>query len=770
MTRPPRAAGPRPPCRPLRLLLAATLAFAGAALPAAAQQRAPALIPLPGAGGAVALQPGALEAAVDLLAERLLRESRRGHAESVGPAVGGELPARATMLSPLRPVAARGRPAGSALRFDGERRSLDFALHLPDPGRLRALRIATLSSINVLPERSSFRVFLNDVFVGTAQLENVTATGEVDFAVPPELARAGANAVRIELVQYHRIYCGPEASFALWSDIDLARSGAVLDAEGMEPGEATFVMGLAAAAATGAGLEIRGAEILGAERTAWIAGLVQSIATAMGGDAVPLRIGGYWALARPVPPAARITFVPAEVPGIRFARGGDGAQVMIVGVPPGSGPVALPDFGALLPALPAAAPVPLIATERPVALAEMGFRSLELRDRYSLTEVRFRLPDDYVILHNLKSQMTLTYIYADDLPWGSVLQVYINGTNIRVLPLRGEAGRLIEDFPLRFEARHLRGGVNTLAFEVIVPGDPADLPCPARDLPVVAIAETSTITAPYSPAMYLPDMHYAFSALRPNSVVGSDLTGRAFSDLDALTLAAAFTGGRHGGTVLPSARLHLTAIDDLGAVPPGPYSISRRALEAVLSRPNPLEPAEPAAIAADEPSLLRRDGRGRDGAPAAFSAGWDWLARTGAAALQWMHPRAGTFLDLWLAERRGIAVLLQLDPDRPEHIWLLRAPGSDIDAIAAGLVAARATGTGPRGQVAVLDAEGRWHNWYAPDRQPVLLEPLTLGNIRHVMGNVVSAMPIRYVAILFILVLVSAAVALRLVLATRETR
>ena len=70
----------------------------------------------------------------------------------------------------------------------------------------------------------------------------------------------------------------------------------------------------------------------------------------------------------------------------------------------------------------------------------------------------------------------------------------------------------------------------------------------------------------------------------------------------------------------------------------------------------------------------------------------------------------------------------------------------------------------------MLDNQGRWQNWTAPDRQPVLLEPVTLHNIRHVVGNFVSAMPIRYVTGLFFLALISALFALRLVIATREHR
>jgi hypothetical protein len=447
---------------------------------------------------------------------------------------------------------------------------------------------------------------------------------------------------------------------------------------------------------------------------------------------------------------------------VRFAQGGDGAQVMIIGVPPGAGPVPLPDFEAAFPALPRLAEVPLIETERPVQLAEMGFESIELRDRYSWTEVRFRLPDDYVILTNEKSQMTLTYIYADGLPQGSVLQIYINGTNIRVLPLRGEAGRVIADFPVRFEARHLRGGVNVIGFEVMVPGDPPDLPCPPRDTPVVAISDSSTILAPYSPSMYLPDMHFAFTALTPESVRLADLAGRAYGVLETLTLRAAFVTGQRPDAARLGARLHLMSIDDLGSLPMGRYTFSRQAIEAVLAPPDPAGPADPVA------EIAGLFGARRPPAPSALTQGWQWLTRTAETALHWMHPASGVLLEAWLASQRGQAVLFQLDPLRPDQIWMVRAPGADVNAIAAAMTAARFSGDGPRGQVSVLGHDGRWSNWVAPDREPLLLEPLTLSNFRHAVGNFVSAMPVRYVTGLFFLALISAIFALRFVISTRE--
>ena len=677
------------------------------------------------------------------------------------------IPVDPSLISPLRPIEARGRPAGSAIRFDGESRSLEFAMFVPNPGQMQALRVSTLSSINVLPERSRFRAYINDTLVGEGQLSNFTEFGVVNFPVGSSVVLPGQNHVRIDLVQYHRIYCGPEASFSLWSDIDLANSGAVLSSPEGISGQDGFMMGIAAAAATGTGIEIRGAEGLVEYRDAWISQMTQRISAALGGDPIPFRFTEYWSVQGAARSAARITFLPSTVNRLSFRSSGDGAQVMVVEFVPGERPQSLPEFEDILPRVSERAQPGLIDIERAVAFSEFGFRTTEVRDRYARVERRFRLPEDYVVLTNDKAEIALDYIYVPDLPRGAMLLVHVNGTNVRLLPLRGEGGQLIQQFPVRFEARLLRAGINTLGFEAIIPGDPPDLPCPTQDAAMLAIGQSSTINVPFSPSMYLPDIHLAFTGLTPQSVQTNDMTVRSFDGDDVVTLRAALSGGENPETAALEPELHLLSMDDLGSIPMGNYQFSRHAIEAALLDVETnivgLAAADPA-----QNSLLRMT-EGVE-TTAALARGWEWLRGGFDTTLQWLHPRSGALLENWLLEQRGQAILFQLDPGQANQLWMLRAPDSSISAISSAIVAARTNAEGPRGQVSVLDRDGNWQSWVAPDRQPVLLEPVTLSNVRFVVGNFVSAMPIRYVAGLFLFALISALVALRLVIATREHR
>ena len=72
------------------------------------------------------------------------------------------------------------------------------------------------------------------------------------------------------------------------------------------------------------------------------------------------------------------------------------------------------------------------------------------------------------------------------------------------------------------------------------------------------------------------------------------------------------------------------------------------------------------------------------------------------------------------------------------------------------------------GRFRFSEHNGRWDNWIAPDRRPVLLEPWSFQNFRVAMGNFVSSRPIFYTFLILFLSLASALVALRLVISTRE--
>ena len=202
---------------------------------------------------------------------------------------------------------------------------------------------------------------------------------------------------------------------------------------------------------------------------------------------------------------------------------------------------------------------------------------------------------------------------------------------------------------------------------MMVPGDPPDLPCPSYDQPLLRIGDSSSLMVPYSPSMSIPDMDLAFSALTPDSLQRNALSARAYSEQDVLTLSAALARAR--GDIRPS-KLHLVSIDDLGAVPMAHHRADRKLLQdTVLITPE--YEALVAQQAVDDPFAARR--RQDRGITAALSNVWSLVLDKVYWVRDRIFPSNGDQLNAWLAERRGMAVLFHLDPDRPDEIWMLRS-------------------------------------------------------------------------------------------------
>jgi len=653
-------------------------------------------------------------------------------------------------------------------RITGEREWVNFDVYALANDTEAVVQIATISGINNLPERSRMRVSVNGQELGTRNLTHIEQVGMDDFLVPAGVLRTGRNRVQIEFRQQHRIFCGPEASYDLWTDIDLSRSGLVIrntSDGGRLTGLDGFMMALAAQSSGGRAVSIRGLDALGSEAAIWRDFLVGTFNQALAGMPLVFDFTSYWTTQTDTREHARITILPAAESRVRFVIAGDGAVVMVLEVAQATDPQQLLSGINAVSEQDHDKRPPLIMPEMDVPFSSFGFESENFSQRYALRNHAFRLPDDWLVLTAAKARVYLDYAYATNLPAGSMLLLQINGTTVRLLPLRGEGGAPITRFPIDFEARLMHPGTNVLGFELFVPGDPPTLPCAATDAPVLHISDSSTLHVPYSPSMSIPDMDLAFAALSPDSLRLNDMSGRAYSQMDILTLKAALARTR--AAIRPST-LHLISLDDLGSIPTGHYAADRRLLEDAVLLPPPTDALvpQPGLDRLDDPFQQRRvEQRSMS---LAFSAGWDAVMERGRWMFERVFPSSGDQLNRWLAEQRGQAVLFQLDATRPDEIWMLRGPDSDMHAIAHAVARARVNGGGPRGQVTVLTRDGNWESWLAPDRRPALLEPWSRENFRAAMGNIVSARPIFYTILMLGLAIISAVVALRLVISTRE--
>lgn len=632
----------------------------------------------------------------------------------------------------------------AVVRLTGESASETVTLYLPNEPPPGALQLSYRVSINALQDRSSLRLVVNGE--PTAAIAPDAFDGFATVSLATAALHPGRNDIRIEATLSHRIFCGPDASFAIWAEIDLAQSGALA-----APGTDTPQAGDAAALLTAQAMQPGGLSLRlapGAEPAA-AAALARQIAARLPGEHPVLRQETVWTpLPDGAPAIARLVLERGPAPRVSLLRGSDGALVMRVAYADGPDGPKLPDLGALLPeAPPAAAALPLFTPGAAEPLATVGQADIARSGHYIREDVRFRLPDDWLVLGPQTAEMSLVYGFADHLAKGALLLVKANGTTIQLLPLDRKGGTILPPLRIRFRAALLHPGPNAITFEAIVPGDPPDLPCPATTGPTLQILATSTLDVPATPRMRFPGMETVLGHLDGDHILGPDGNGRGQLGLLSLVVLAdrapqAGAGTPTTLTVLPYGALDRFHAEDL--------ALTRRDLEAILG---PAAAPDAARTGTTAPTSLLDRGR------RLLDAGIRWLA---GVARPGDPPLAQ-----WLAGQRGRLILIQPHGHAPEELVLALGPDVTAADAATALAAARQDPDGPHGRVAILGEDGRWRSWRSSDTPPVLLDQLGPGNLRFVIGTYASWSPLAYTALLLGLTLLSVLIALVFVLTTR---
>ncbi|MBJ3763618.1 cellulose biosynthesis cyclic di-GMP-binding regulatory protein BcsB [Maribius pontilimi] len=775
--------------RPGRIALAglAALALCGTAL---AQDDQVIVIPSFGAtdAGSPPGQP-ILDAPLDPLGQGAGRLERTRAAQDGGGATDPRGPILAPLLSPL-PIL----PGHKTLRLQGEYPSAEFSLFLPQGQPPGALILDHDSGIAVLPERSVMEVFVNDVSMGEFTLGKAPGDAPDTVGVPATAWQAGFNTVRLAMKQVHRIYCGPDAAFDLWTDIDLSNSGALIDAPSQSSGPADFLAAVARDAADGNPVELRDP----AGISIWARPVLDAVALQLGklvgGHTLSYTDSPVWDVAQLGGAAgashARITLIPATVGGAatpfsqaEFRRAGDGAEVLVLHVDTSQGDLdrVEADLTGVLEGLMAGAGATARRTTgvsigaetalragEPVRLDRIGLDTVTTSSHYFSRPQVFTLPRDWLILTAQKAILHLDYAYARNLPENSQLLIKVNGETVRLLPLEDEGGKPIEQFPVKFQADLLKEGPNLLQFEAMIPGSPTDYACPTEAFPKLEIRGSSTLTVPSSPKMRLPDIRQAVARLRAGNIQLSQLSVGDMGMADRLALVTALGAPARGST-----RLEVLTSDQLTRLPLGDYTFSRLALRDVLTIPPRID--LPATDPGGRIGALPGDSifdigtvEERDGYNGLFGQA---LANWGASAnavRERLFPDADRAATEWLSGQRGRAILMQLDATQPNALWLVLGPDVAFAEVASMIASARRTIAGPNGQMSVLGHDNIWRNWADTRRMPQLQEQITIANFRPILGNYASWRPVYFAAILFGMALVFAAIALRLVVLTRR--
>ncbi|SMO65869.1 cellulose biosynthesis cyclic di-GMP-binding regulatory protein BcsB [Paracoccus laeviglucosivorans] len=655
-------------------------------------------------------------------------------------------------------------PQPGILRLTGEVARTDLGLDLPpDQALPESLQLSLRSAINVLPDTAVMQITVNDAAPVDMPLNSFNGFKTVN--VPTEGLIAGQNRIAISLRQPHRIYCGPDASFGVWTELDLTRSGAQIDQSNLPPTAQGFALALSQQ--VGSGLPVT---VLSGDDTdpAILRQMTDALGTAMQGR-------GWIDMRSPYDIAARqgpsVALLPSDRDQISYRLDGRGTPTMVVEYQGD----ALPDFSLAMQELtfPAQAQAQMLQPGVAQTLAQLGQSDIVGNTHYFRKDVEFRLPDDWLLLANQKARLNLQYGYAENLPQGSILLVKINDETVRLLPLDREGGKLLDPLAVGFGARLLHSGVNTLSFEMMVPGNPPDVACPPRQTDMLVVTKESSLLVPHSPAMQLGGFSSALSGLSAAGIKADPAAAeRSRMEMAAIQLAAGLRPSPE-----PDAAVSLTLMD-FSTLPTSLADVSLRELQEALfptvAMPAASAQAAPPPAAPQAPSF-RLSETAETPAPtaevAAPARSWSplaWLHRQRERLEKAAFLSSGEGLSQWLDGRRGDALLITLDRSQPEALGLILGPDAQTRGISRALDELRSNRLG-QGAVALLSNDGSWEIW-SPVETPRLQERVTVMNLFPILGNLASWSPFLFATMLLVLGLISVVPALAIVIIFRKSR
>uniref|UniRef100_A0A2A3JW95 Cyclic di-GMP-binding protein n=2 Tax=Alloyangia mangrovi TaxID=1779329 RepID=A0A2A3JW95_9RHOB len=676
------------------------------------------------------------------------------------PAATAEVTDMLPVLLPLRPTMPQGAET-EGYRVQGQFGEARFVLFLPSAAEGAELELTTLSSINLLPEQSNIRVEVNGTTIGTIIPDNFDKAGTDALAIPGGALKPGRNVVTLRFQQVHRVFCGPDAAFDLWTHVLLSQSG-IRVAPGDFGADAPGFLA-AVAAQLGRGKPLVVAETTGSTDVASLSSAMARVESLFEGLPPEIEITDPYAVATTPPALARVTLLPDETspPDLpQFRRGGDGALVLVANAahPEQVAEVMLGAFGEGHPAN----PVPTLQPGTTRSLADLGVGRLVGQGHYIRETVRFRLPWDWLVLSAQRAELRLDYGFDRNLPKGALLLVKINDATVHLLPLDEDdkAGQRVETLRIPFAANMLEPGVNHLTFEALVPGDPPDEACAPRSTPIFEIFDTTTLDIPTAPSMSVARLDQVLAGLSPESVRLSEAAGEALPLGLLPRLASVFVGQNTEGPGPASLTIGVPSdLSTLGGRILGDATSTLQ--EAMLIAPRP-EPK-------DIDTWAKVDG-GRWWQAVYDPAKAGAIVRTfrDRLAAIWRGPQSE--LDAWLDGRAADAMLLQPDLDRPGNIWLILRPNLPLEKLVASLIHGGGTLDIPRGQVSLFTPDAGWQSWHSSARRLELHEPLTLDNARKVVGNYASLAPPVFIVPMLALSLVSAILAMGVMIITRRRK
>jgi hypothetical protein len=419
-------------------------------------------------------------------------------------------PAQATVQGVDRPVLPR-----PDLRLTGE---VDFTivtayLSASEAARPAVFSIGIVNSVLVMPEASRLRVVINGRVVTDMQINSPGRAGRQETPLPAGLLRAGANTIRFEATQRHRVDCSLRATYELWTLLVPSLTGFIFQGGAVPVGGLGDLPAIGVDDSGATRINIVPVGPTGPERLSRIAAAV-SAASVFGRFEHPV--------AKIVDPAARLELRPgnltlivgtaAAVRAVTEIAAGEAATRPVVALMPDprtqvptlviSGPTA-EDVDRALARLAVQAErsavedpnrrfpwrspdVPVFRGGEQMSLAELGLQTTEFSGRRFQTHFDVGLPSDFYAAAYGEANLLLDAAFTPEVRAGSTIDIYVNQALAVTVNITSQDGGLYDQRQVKIPLRNFRPGPNRVHIEanLITDADERCLPgatMPGRD-------------------------------------------------------------------------------------------------------------------------------------------------------------------------------------------------------------------------------------------------------------------------------------------------
>jgi len=717
--------------------------------------------------------------------------------EPSGSAVEVPPPAPGTIMSGT--TSRRNLVPFAELSLSGEidRRAWSIYLTAEQASSPAMLHLGYQNAIVVAPETSTLELTINGATLLKEAVRSSEAMAELTTQIPAGVLKPGANSFSIASAMRHRTDCTVQSTYELWASIDpnrtflefsapdagLFRRTSDIAAIGVDASGATrfdlVVPSLDRLAATSSLIRLAEGLAMTANMPNQSVKIARDLPTVPGPGKMTVIVGTAAELAGTVPNLPReaataptATFVDnPNVGGSMLVISGPDWQAVDGAIDTIVAPLQRPlttRRNAVSTEAWRAPDAPLFFVAGRQSFATLGVPTQEFTGRRFRTDFGFSVPSDFYSNDYGHAQILLDAAYSAAVKPGSHIDVYVNSNIAATVPITQSGGGILRHFAVDVTMRHFRPGPNVVTLEAVLETDQDDVCAPgaiSSEEARFALFDTSEFVLPaFARVARKPDLGalagtgypYARSET-PVALFVDNSSHEALSAAATLLGKLSVAAGRPIAVDTDVARSgadrNALFIDTTAAVQP-----------AVLSQ---------VGLSRDLAAIWKRDGAETSGAgvstDAAFEkwrqelsgSGWrgtvsrfeDWASRTFDVQLDGEHLSGGEGKFVPGPSVR-LVVAQQQSPSASAMWTVIAAPTLGMLDQAVTALVQQDNWSRMSGQISTLDTTMQSVATIAPANVTfAATQPFSVGNIRLIIANWLSANPMSYAAVLFMLCL-----------------